>query len=117
VDVQTADVSIASPAEVEQCWVVPDVFVTRSIEESPPRRQCEVLDSARATLRHVRNVERLKKVCTLRELSATRNVPSTRLAFGGVPETVQRLEMKRVEGNAGLLIVLRSIREHVNALT
>ena len=59
---ETAEISIASLAEIEQCRVAPDIFVTMCIQESPTWRQCEVLESAGATLRQVGYVERVKKV-------------------------------------------------------
>lgn len=106
-----------SLAEIEQSRVAPDVFVTRGIQESPTRRQCEVLESAGTTRKQVRHVERLKEVWSLRELGATPDVPSTGVTFGRVPDAVQRLKMKRVEGDADFLSGVRSKWNHANALT
>src|SRR5262249_54968244 len=65
----------------------------------------------------MRNVKRLKEVRSLRELRATPDVPSTRVPFGRVPDAVQRLQMKRAEGNADFLRRVRLNRNHANAFT
>ena len=53
----------------------------------------------------------VEKVWSLRELGATPDVPFTGVPFGRVPDAVQRLEMKRVGGDADFLSGVRLDRK------
>jgi hypothetical protein len=64
----------------------------------------------------MRNVQRLKELWSLGELGATPDVPSTHVAFGGMPKTVQRLEMERIQSDSDFLVWIRLNRGHANAL-
>ncbi len=81
---------------------MPDILLTRGDEEAPSRREGEKPDCLGAPLRHVLDVQRLKKAVVVALWLATPNVPTVRSFRGRVAQAVERPEIRfaRVEGDS-----------------